>query len=101
VERHAALVDGVRDNTVDAGHVTLADLSHSRTRGRSHRTQQLTGEVEPSFCVLDDVLYDRAFFKSKQRQLLMNGRHDKIFTVISAQYLMDLAPSLRAQVDYV
>jgi thymidylate kinase len=66
------------------------------------KVKQLTGEVEPSFCVLDDVLYDRAFVKSKQaRQLLMNGRHDKIFTIISAQYLMDLAPSLRAQVDYV
>ena len=66
------------------------------------KVKQLTGEVEPAFCVLDDVLYDRAFIKSKQaRQLLMNGRHDKIFTVISAQYLMDVSPALRAQVDYV
>lgn len=66
------------------------------------KIKNATGEVEPAFCVLDDVLYDRAFVKSKQaRQLLMNGRHDKITTIISCQYLMDLAPALRAQVDYV
>ena len=31
----------------------------------------------------------------------MNGRHDKIFTIVTAQWIMDVPPDLRANIDYV
>lgn len=66
------------------------------------KVKDLTGTTEPAFCILDDVLYDRAFVKSKQaRKLFMNGRHDKIFCIVACQYITDLPPSLRSQIDYV
>lgn len=66
------------------------------------KVKGITGNVEPAFCILDDVLYDRAFVKSKQaRKLFMNGRHDKIFCIVACQYITDLPPSLRSQIDYV
>lgn len=35
------------------------------------------------------------------RQCFMNGRHWKIFFMLTMQYCMDLPPALRANVDYV
>jgi hypothetical protein len=35
------------------------------------------------------------------RQCFMNGRHWKIFFMLTMQYCMDLSPDLRANVDYV
>jgi hypothetical protein len=35
------------------------------------------------------------------RQCFMNGRHWKIFFMLTMQYCMDLTPDLRANVDYV
>lgn len=33
--------------------------------------------------------------------MFMNGRHSKIFTMVTAQWIMDVPPDLRANVDYV
>ena len=61
-----------------------------------------TGTIPPVFAIFDDLLFDKSFSKSKQtRKLLMNGRHSNIFTIISAQYLMDIGPDLRSNIDYV
>ena len=55
-----------------------------------------------SFILLDDCMYDRKFMKdSCIRQCFMNGRHWKIFFMLTMQYCMDLTPDLRANVDYV
>ena len=35
------------------------------------------------------------------RQCFMNGRHWKLFFMLTMQYCMDLTPDLRANVDYV
>jgi hypothetical protein len=63
----------------------------------------MTGKVPPSaFLLLDDCMYDRRFMKDICiRQCFMNGRHWKIFFMLSMQYCMDLTPDLRANVDYV
>lgn len=56
----------------------------------------------PTFILLDDCMYNKAFMKdSCIRQCFMNGRHWKIFFVLTMQYCMDLSPDLRANVDYV
>jgi hypothetical protein len=56
----------------------------------------------PTFILLDDCMYNKSFMKdSCIRQCFMNGRHWKIFFVLTMQYCMDLSPDLRANVDYV
>lgn len=60
------------------------------------------GTVHPVFIVLDDLLYDKKFLNDKLvRALFMNGRHFKICLFMTAQYLVDVPPSLRANIDYV
>ena len=58
--------------------------------------------LSPAFLLLDDCMYDRKFMKDVCiRQCFMNGRHWKIFFMLTMQYCMDLTPDLRANVDYV
>ncbi len=60
------------------------------------------GKVDPIFILLDDCMYDKNFLKDEcMRQLFMNGRHWKIFFLMTTQYCMDLPPGLRTNVDYV
>ena len=55
-----------------------------------------------AFLLLDDCMYDKKFLKDTCiRQCFMNGRHWKIFFMLTMQYCMDLSPDLRANVDYV
>ena len=55
-----------------------------------------------AFMLLDDCMYDKKFMKDICiRQCFMNGRHWKIFFMLTMQYCMDLTPALRANVDYV
>ena len=52
--------------------------------------------------VLDDVFYDKSICRSQAfRFIFFNGRHCRITCVILLQYLVDLPPDLRANVDYV
>ncbi len=60
------------------------------------------GTTNPVFILLDDCMYDRSFMKDECiRQLFMNGRHWKIFFLLTTQYCMDLPPGLRSNIDYV
>ena len=52
--------------------------------------------------VLDDCTFDPKIFRSTaMRDLACNGRHQSIACWLSCQYLVDLPPVFRAQVDYV
>lgn len=56
----------------------------------------------PAFELLDDIMYDQSFPRMQStRELFMNGRHYRIFVLLTAQYCMDLPPALRTNVDYV
>ena len=60
------------------------------------------GKERHILLTLDDCMYDKSIMKSKEiRELMMNGRHLRIPFINSVQYLMDLGPDLRGQVDYV
>ena len=55
-----------------------------------------------TFVLMDDCMYDNKFMRDTCiRQCFMNGRHWKIFFMLTMQYCMDLPPALRANVDYV
>jgi len=68
------------------------------------RQKRLVSEnrTKPAFILLDDCMYNKSFMKDTCiRQCFMNGRHWKIFFLLTMQYCMDLSPDLRANVDYV
>ena len=59
--------------------------------------------VDPrSFLILDDCLYDNSWINDKNiRSLFMNGRHLKMFFLITMQYPLGIPPNLRTNIDYV
>ena len=59
--------------------------------------------VPNAFVVLDDCGYDKKMFQGDTplREMLFNGRHWKLFQVITLQYIMDMPPGLRQNIDYV
>ena len=51
---------------------------------------------------LDDCAYDKSCFRSTtMRELFMNGRHRRICLVFAVQYLMDMPPDIRSNIDVV
>ena len=60
-------------------------------------------QIDPrTFVILDDCLYDSSWTKSKYvRSLFMNGRHWRVFFIITMQYAMGIPPNLRTNIDYV
>lgn len=61
-----------------------------------------TGKAKNVFLVLDDCLYDKKLLREKcMRALFMNGRHWKVYMLLTAQYMMDVPPDIRSQIDYV
>ena len=54
------------------------------------------------FIIMDDCMYDKKILKGLGiRDLFMNGRHMHITLCNAVQYVMDMGPDLRTQVDYV
>ena len=60
------------------------------------------GKQRHLFVVMDDCMYDKKVMKGTSvRDLFMNGRHLKVTFCNAVQYIMDMGPDLRTQVDYV
>jgi hypothetical protein len=59
--------------------------------------------IDPrAFLILDDCMYNKAITKDKNiRCIFMNGRHYKIFLLITMQHGLGLPPDLRSNIDYV
>ena len=54
------------------------------------------------FIIMDDCMYDKKILKGLGiRDLFMNGRHMHITLCNAVQYVMDIGPDLRTQVDYI
>ena len=61
-----------------------------------------TKQQRDLFIILDDCMYDKKSLKGVGiRDLFMNGRHLHITLCNAVQYVMDMGPDLRTQVDYV
>ena len=55
-----------------------------------------------SFALLEDCMYNKILKTDKSvRGSFFNGRHWNIFLIITMQYVLDLPPELRSNVDYV
>ena len=60
------------------------------------------GKQRHFLLVLDDVMYDKAICRTQSfRYLFYNGRHAKVTVVVLQQYIVDMPPDMRSQVDYV
>jgi len=59
--------------------------------------------IDPrAFLILDDCLFDASWTSDKSiRYIFMNGRHLKIFFLITMQYPLGVPPSLRTNIDFV
>ena len=69
-----------------------------------NRQKRLTreGKAQGVFVILDDLAFDKKIMNDKiMRELLFNGRHYKITLFLCVQYLLDIQPALRANIDYV
>jgi len=75
----------------------LTDQYNQDTKNKGH------SDIDPrAFLILDDCLYDKTWPSDKNiRCLFMNGRHYKVFLLITMQYPLGVPPHLRANVDYV
>ena len=56
-----------------------------------------------AFVVLDDCAYDPKMLRGNTplREMLFNGRHWRLFSIITLQYVMGMPPDLRQNIDYV
>lgn len=55
-----------------------------------------------AFFILDDCLYDKKWINNINiRSMFMNGRHYKIFFLITMQHALGLPPVLRNNIDYI
>jgi hypothetical protein len=67
--------------------------------------QQKDNFKDPSnsiFLLMDDCMFDNKWTRDlHMRCIFMNGRHYRIFFMLTIQYCMDLPPSLRGQCDYI
>ena len=58
------------------------------------------GHTKTVLLILDDLAYDKKFFNTKAfRELVMNGRHCKIFIMCAVQYVMDIPTAIRGNID--
>lgn len=60
-------------------------------------------DIDPrAFLIMDDCMYDNQWVNERAiRYIFLNGRHLKIFCLLTMQYCMGIPPMLRANVDYV
>ena len=60
------------------------------------------GKKRSVLLILDDCLYQKGVLKSTaMRDLFFNGRHLNVGLICACQYLMDISPELRTNIDYL
>jgi hypothetical protein len=82
-------------NFVKRQRYVVAKMTKEQSEGRQTR-------IDPrAFLILDDCMYDDSWTQDKNiRYLFMNGRHAKVFFIITMQYPLGIQPALRTNVDY-
>lgn len=73
-----------------------------RAIDRQRKLSKTPQGCSPSFIVLDDCMYEPGILKKPEmRQLFLNGRHFKFFTAVTAQFVGDVPPAIRVNIDYL
>ena len=80
-------------------------IAHQQKAVKKMTIKQKEDFVNPEhsvFMLLDDCMFDNKWTRDRDmRCVFMNGRHYRIFFMLTIQYCMDLPPSLRGQCDYI
>jgi hypothetical protein len=80
-------------------------IEHQQKMLKKLKPEQKENFSDPSnsvFMLLDDCMFDNKWTRDKDmRCVFMNGRHYRIFFMLTLQYCMDLPPALRGQCDYI
>lgn len=85
----------------------IAKLLERQTKITDQQYQEVEkyggSDIDPRcFLVLDDCLYDKTWTTDKNmRYLFMNGRHIKIFLLITMQFPLGIPPVMRGNIDYI
>ena len=107
---YAVAMCGTRDGLEKFGKVMPPDVIHSSFNPTVFsaiiktlaRNSMASGYKTITSMVLDDLAFARGTFKSEEmRESLMNGRWLGLNLIMTQQYLMDLGPDLRGQIDYI
>jgi hypothetical protein len=93
---HSEFSPPVLANFVKRQRLITAKIQQDSLRG-------VKSKLDPrSFMILDDCMYDDSWTHDKNiRYLFMNGRHQKVFFLITMQYPLGIQPALRTNVDFV
>jgi hypothetical protein len=85
--------------------VLVSIINHQKRKADVLRKQgkQLKYEVNEHVCIiLDDLAFDKSMMKlDAMRELFFNGRHYGITLILTFQYLMEIRPEYRTNVDFV
>jgi hypothetical protein len=93
---HGKFEPVILSNFVKRQKMVTAKIQEDLKRG-------MKSKLDPrSFMILDDCMYDDSWTRDENiRYLFMNGRHQKVFFLITMQYPLGIQPALRTNVDYV
>jgi hypothetical protein len=96
---HGGYTPEIVDRFIKRQKLVVKTLNREIDRGVDPRSTS----VDPrAFFILDDCLYDNSWTTDVNiRSLFMNGRHYKVFFIITMQYPLGIPPNLRANIDYV
>lgn len=63
----------------------------------------IQSNIDPrNLLILDDCMYDESWHRDPNiRYLFLNGRHLKVFFLITMQYALGIPPALRTNIDFV
>lgn len=95
--------DDFRANAVERLMQTKRLLSRMN-RKKTKQAEAKGNEFERRYVavLLDDCMYDKKNLKhTAVRDIFMNGRHEDVFFINLQQYVMDMGPDMRNNVDYV
>ena len=77
------------------------DKEENTEENKEENTEQEQIELR-KFLILDDCIYVNSWSKSEDiKTLFMNGKHYNIFFILTMQYVINIPPNLRANIDYI
>lgn len=83
-------------------HQDFSSKTYSNFINEQRRINGLLDKPLNSFALLEDCMYSKILRSdSSIRGSFFNGRHWNIFLIVTMQYVLDLPPELRSNVDYI
>ena len=82
----------------------FSEFSHEKLERLLSLQRELIrrGKKRSVLLILDDCLYQKGILRStSMRDLFFNGRHLNVALICACQYLMDITPELRTNIDYL